>query len=175
MSESFSDAKVIRSDETILTLQELRLLLSNLESGENTPRDLTTLTSISTKIDDALGEYGEKYYASISAARRKTRELTSQDSLQDIDRALGLIIARLDDELGNDPAPDILFKISEWDWMKDRWEGNKKLSGDREMRVKLIRIYDALVNAKGVRFVGKNKIAWVKGEPEPIHEQAASA
>lgn len=175
MSESFNDARIIRSDEVTLTLQELRLLLSNLESSDNTTRDLVTLTAVSTKIDEALGSYGDKYYAAVSAARRKSRELDSQESLLAIDRALGIIIARLDEEFGDISAPDILFKSHELDWMKDRWESNKRLSGDREMRVKLMRIHDALVNSKGVKFVGKNKVAWVKGEPEPIHEQAASA
>jgi hypothetical protein len=36
MSESkFNDGRVIRSDETTLTLVEIRMLMANLESGEN--------------------------------------------------------------------------------------------------------------------------------------------
>lgn len=173
MVEHFNDARVLRSDENILTLCELRLLLTNLESGDHTTKDLLTLAEISSKIDDALGDYGERCYAAIMTARRKSRELNTPEALGMIDQALGITLSKLDDEFGEELAPDIMFKISEWEWMKDRWTSNKRLRGDREIRHKLIRINDALTNAKGVKFVGKDKLAWVKGEPEPIHEAAS--
>lgn len=168
MDKSFNDARVLRSEDITLTLAELRLLQGNLESKENTVKDLRNLTELGNKIDEALGEYGERCDAAIAAARRHARENIDPESVAKIDAALNLTLAHLDDTLGAEYAGDVLLKPHLAEWARDRFEQGTKFTGNKEIRTKLLRIVDVLSNTKGVKFVGKPARAWVQGEPTPI-------
>jgi hypothetical protein len=167
MSESkFNDGRVIRSNETTLTLVEIRMLMANLESGENDVNDLRKLTSIANKIEEVLGEYGQRVEANLIDARKKLRESSNNPEFANIvNAAVSAAIENLDETLGAELAPDIILSMTEWQWALDRWRRNSKFVGIKQIREKLLRIDDALANAKGIRLIGKS--VWVKGEPAP--------
>lgn len=166
----FDDAKVLRSDETTLTQEELRILYSALESGENDIADLKKLTSVGNKIEASLGEYYTKVEAAIMAARSSVR---SGVDPQKADAAVNLIVAGLDAQYGQALSEDVLLTTNEWQWLSDRWSKNNKFIGSKDIRIKILRIDEAVTNAKGVAFVGKNKAVWVQGEPEPFGQVSA--
>lgn len=158
----FDDAKVLRSNETTLVLQEIRILYANLESGDNDIQDLKKLTTIGTKLEECMGEYYEKIDGATTQARINVRSGADPNTTEQV---LNLVIAQLDAMYGEGLADDVILTMSEWQWMRDRWKRNNKLIGQKEIRLKILRIDEALENAKGVQFV--NKAAWVQGEPEP--------
>lgn len=174
-SKDFTDARVLRSDDTTLTLSELRLLQGNLEAKENSIRDLRNLTELDIKLEEALGEYGQRVEAAIAAARRNARQNPDPELVAKIDGALNLLLANLDDTAGAELAPDVILKPSLLDWMRERFEAGTKFAGTKEIRLKLLRIADVLSNSKGVKFVGKDKRAWIEGEPEPMFGVVAVA
>lgn len=172
MSESkFNDARVLRSDETSLKLEELRMLYNNLESGEHDSASLRKLTSVGNKLEEALGDYYQKIDAAILEARRAVREGANAGITE---AAVNLIINQLDaaQDQGQSLAPDIILQLNEWQWVMDRFRANKSFTGIKEIRIKWLRIEDAIVNAKGIKFMGSSKRAWVEGEPEPMHAVA---
>lgn len=163
MSQAY-DAKVLRSNETSLTLEELRLLYSNLEVGDNTVQDLRKLTNIGDKLEAALGDYYQRVDAAILESRRFARGPNA--NLETINNALNLIISQLDESLGQEFAPDVILTLPEWQWIMDRWKANSKFVGRKDIRVKLLRIDDAVTQAKGVRFTGHSML--IEDEPERL-------
>lgn len=161
-ASKFKDGKVLRSENTKLTLLELRMLYQVMEEGANTVDDVQRLTDIGHKIEPALGEYYERIYAAQLASRTQVREGASAEHAT---LAMNIIMDKLDSQYGNDPADDILLTNNEWEWMADRWRNNKQFSGSREAREHILRITDVVRNALGVKYV--NKQAWVENDPEP--------
>lgn len=163
MSQSdFNDARVLRSDATILNLEEVRLLYANLEVGGNTPDDLETLQSIGDKLEAALGEY----YTKVQSAMTKAQEAVMGGAPEAMAQtAVNILIIQLDHEFGQAATDDIVVTMDEWKWMKERWTKNTALAGNKVIRAKLLRINEVVKNAKGVKFVGKR--IWIRGEPEP--------
>lgn len=163
MSQSdFNDARVLRSEATILSLEEVRLLYGNLEAGGNSPADLETLQSIGTKLEAALGDYYRQAEAAMSKAQEAVLGGAPEATAQAV---VNLLVAQLDRELGQGSTDDIVITMDEWKWMKERWTKNTALAGNKAIRSKLLRINEVVKNAKGVKFVGKR--IWIRGEPEP--------
>lgn len=161
----FTDAKVLRCDDVTLFLSEIRMLAKNMELGEHSVKDLRTLTSIGDKLDEALGELG----AELDSAQKHLNEVIQDlggDSIEarDANKVFIKAAKRLDNEI----APDVILTLAEADWIRERWDKNTKLVGEKETRAKILRIDDVVHNMKGVRFVGAAKAAWIEGEPEPM-------
>jgi hypothetical protein len=160
---TFNDARVLRSEKTTPKVRQLKMLISNLETGDHGIPDLKKLQSISVKIEEALGDYSTEIDRLNDALKDAAVEygMESQE-LRDTSRALNAYIA----EVGDIKVPDVIITTGEWDWIKTRWSSNSKLSGARNVRLDVLALDDIITNAKGVKFVGESKRAWVQGEPE---------
>jgi hypothetical protein len=167
--KSFNDARVLRTDGTILLKRQLRMLLSNLEQGEHNLQDLRKLDGISKKIEEELGDYAEELDKLTEAMTEAVREYGVESAeLRTASKEANQYVA----EHGSSQCDDVIITPSEWDWIKTRWAANSKLVGTRSIRADILAIDDVVQNAKGVKFT-KDKQAWVQGEPEPptqIHE-----
>jgi hypothetical protein len=158
----YNDGRLLRSDDTILALEEVRMLLANLESGSHTESDLEMLQSVSTKLEGALGEYYTRVEAATTKSRQSVLEGTDPGTAQ---MAMNIVINQLDMQFGQPSSPDIIINMDEWKWIKDRWKINANFSGSKVVRTKLLRISNVIREAKGVKFVGAS--VWVKGEDAP--------
>lgn len=164
MSETkFNDARVLRSIETTLRLEEVKLLYSNLESGKHDAQDLQKLTSIGEKLEEAMGAYYKQAEAVITQARINV--LTTSVDPNATQQAVNIVLNQLDMTQGQSDASDIILTLPEWQWIMDRWRKNVDFSGIKEIRLKILRIQDAVENARGVRFIGSH--VWIQGEPNP--------
>lgn len=171
----FKDAKVLRSDETTLVLEELRILYNNLESGEHDSASLKKLTTVGDKLETAMGMYYQQCDAAILRVRAAVR---SGADAQTAESAVILVLSTLDADQGQELAADVILTMNEWQWMMERWKDNKRFTGVKEIRLKLLRIEDAIVNAKGVKFINRGKhdsAAWIEGEPEPMYSTSEAA
>lgn len=164
--KSFNDARVLRTDETTLSKKRVRMLLDNLETGDHTLGDLRKLDGIASKMAEALGDYNIEYDRLTSEVNAAVRE-HGMDSMEF--RQASLELGNLATEAGAELIFDVLVTPSEWDWIKERWQANTKLSGYKAIRADVLAIDDVVMHAKGVKLVGSEKRAWVQGEPEPMH------
>lgn len=168
MSETkFNDARVLRSLETTLTLEEVRMLYSNLESGKHDAQDLQKLTGIGEKLEEAMGAYYKQAEAVITQARINV--LTTSADPNATQQAVNMVLNQLDMQQGHAEAPDIILTMPEWQWVMDRWRKNVEFSGIKEIRIKTLRLQDVIENARGVRFIGSH--AWIQGEPNPSNQE----
>jgi hypothetical protein len=158
-----ADGRILRSDETTLTLAEVREFYALLKQGENDIHDLEMLRDIRIKIRGVLGEYYDRAEALMMQARLHVRN-GMPGQIADLDYALA--IEKLDSEEGSDYCADIPLKMAEYNWILARLKDRKNYSGDDRMADRILRIHDAVTNAKEFERRGGN-IA-VKGEPEPI-------
>jgi hypothetical protein len=168
-ASKFKDGKVLRSQENTLSLLDLRTLYQTLESGENSLDDVQRLADIGHKIEPVLGEYYERLYAAMLAARASVRQGADQDQAN---MALGIVSDKLDEEFDAEEAqvPDVFLTMNEWEWIADRWRGSKKFVGVREARERILRINDVVKNALGVKYI--NDRMWLENEPEPVPTSA---
>lgn len=167
MSESeFNDARVLRSDETTLLLEEMRILYRNISAGESNMDDVKHLNRIWPKLEDAMGDFYVKVELAMGECKRAIVAGTSEAMANSV---LNLLLNKLDaSPEGQELCPDVILPMLEWQWIMDRWRKNSKFANvDREAVTKLLRIEDVITNAKGVKFIGKEKRAWVRGEPNP--------
>lgn len=160
MSESkFNDGRVLRSDSVTLTKKELRIFYTTIEQSSNTGDDLEKLDAIAGKIEEVLGEYYELVEAEQTKARNQVIAGTPEPL---VNVHMNLKIQELDNNMGIELAEDIILQMEEWFWLKERFNNRTDFVGTKEARKIILRIKDALNNAKGIRFVGKQ--IWVRGE-----------
>lgn len=164
-ASKFNDARVLRSDETSLLKDELHVLMNNITQGDNDFDDLRKLESIWTKFNNASSGYIEQADEVRDVFDTALRTYDSQSPEL---RLAGKAIYDFAMSAGQEQFDDVILRMSEYEFIKTRWTKNTKLIASTDMRKKLLRIYDAVVNAKGVRFMGAAKQAWVEGEPEPL-------
>lgn len=169
--KSFNDARVLRSDDTVLSVKQLRMLVANLETGEHNLGDLAKLQDIDDKITEILGEYSEELDRLTDASNDAFRTY-GQDSMEFREAAIAL--SNYITDYGGAKAQDVIITTSEWDWIKTRWAGNTKLVGTRNVRGDILAVNDVVRHAKGVKFVsnGTLKAAWIAGEAHPFAEPA---
>lgn len=170
--KSFNDARVLRTDDTTLSKKQVKMLLDNLESGDHTMADLRKLNSIASKMEEALADYATEFDNLTTDINQALREHGS-DSQEFRQPSAALNKLALTE--GANLVDDILITPPEWDWIKERWKLNSKLSGFKQVRMDILAIDDVVEHAKGVKLVGNEKRAWVQGEPEPIHESASTS
>lgn len=149
MGQAFDDARLLRSRDTTLTQEEVRLLYGNLETGSNNIQDLRKLNSIGDKIEAALGDYYTKIDAAVLQGKAAVRAGADP---QQAEKALAMVLNQLDSTQGQEPCADIMLSLNEWQWAMDKWKANTNFVGLKEIRTKLLRVNDALTNALGVKF-----------------------
>lgn len=161
-SKQFSDGKVLRSEDVSLTLREVRELFTMLKQGDNDIDDIEKISSIGKKIRAALGEYYEHADQLGIQSRGKLRGGMHP---QMVDLEYNLALETLDESEGGEYVADIPLLMSEWQWAKDRLKDRNNYSGDDRAVERVLRIRDAVENAKNYQKFYDT--IWVKGEPQP--------
>lgn len=157
------DGRILRSDETSLTLADVRELYFLLKQGDNDIHDLEMLRDIRIKVKRALGRYYDDAEALMMTARLHMRN-GMPAPIADLDYNLAL--EKLNDEAGNDYVEDIPLKMAEYNWILARLKDRKNYSAsDDRSADRILRIHDAVTNAK--EFEYRNGAICVRGEPEP--------
>lgn len=162
---NFTDGKVLRSQDSALNKRQLRMLLGNLEQGEYDVTSLRRLQTVSTKIETALGEF---FTEMLNLGSKFDRALNEYGPNSQEFRDVNISLAAYNREAGDELVEDVVVSMTEYDWIKERWNSNKKLMGTRDIRLDLLAIDAAIGNALGIKLVDKQ--VWVQGEeaPEPV-------
>lgn len=169
---SFSDGKVIRSDDTTLTCEELYMLKKNLSLGEHDMASLRKLQKVSDKIEEAI----EPHADAIDHLTKNVQDMLNTEGVNSTEfREANNALIAANKEASASIGGDVILTMTEYDWLKERWKANKNFVGNDEVRAKLFHIDDAVLEAKGVKFVGSSKKVWVEGEPQPMPEPADEA
>ena len=153
-SSKYSDGKVLRSKETTLFAPDLIVLRNGLEGLNHNATDLRTLDEIVDKINNALEEGASELYTEYTDALNAVelevgeKNITNDMAIEFLrEQATRPIVQKHADV----SAPDVLISLSDWTWIKRKWNTRENFAGDTVNRKRTLRLTDVIEKPLGYK------------------------